>query len=508
MNSNPIALELRNVTKSYGGVAALREGNLRIAKATIHGVVGANGAGKSTLIKIASGVVRRDGGSILVNGMETDLRSVPDALAAGIVAMPQELTIVPDQSVAENITMGREPSVLGFTTTRRSRVIARKLLREMGVSLDVARTAGEIEPAEQRIVMLARALHTGAHTLILDEPTAALNAAQAEVFLRVVSGLRESGYSVVYISHRFNEVEELCDEVTILRDGMTVDRLSKERCRQDELVAAVVQDSALSERVLREKPAQPNATPAIEMRNVSGRILSDISFSVRPGEILGFCGLAGSGVNEVMEFLGGVRSPVSGQLRAAGQEMRFDSPAEALKRGVTYLPVERAKAGMVDMSIRANLVTASLPQISRLGFVTQEMEDAFSNSVLSNLGLAHRAHEPLRALSGGNRQKVLLGRCLLADARVVVLDDPTVGVDVRARADIHELLGRFADQGRAVIVAVSEPEELLSVADRVLVMNRGTIVAELTGSEITSEALVRAATTSGKVGAFEVVATA
>lgn len=490
------ALELRNVAKAYAGIVALRDGNLQVAKASIHGVVGPNGAGKSTLIKIASGMVRRDSGDILVNGRKTDLRSVPDALAAGIVAMPQELTIVPNLSVAENITMGLEPSVLGVTSLRRSRGRAEVLLRKMGVDLPLDAAVANLEPAEQRIVMLGRALHTGAHTLILDEPTAALNAAQAEVFLRVVSGLRDTGFSIVYISHRFNEVEKLCDEVTILRDGATVDRLEKERVRQDELVSAVVQDAAMTDRVERTTRAWRNDTPAIEMRKVSGRILHNFDLSVRPGEIVGLCGLAGAGISEVMEMLGGVETPSQGTMRARGKDVRFTSPADALAHGVSYLPVERAKAGMVDMSIRANLVTASLKQIGRFGFITRRMEDAFSYPVISELGLARRTNEPLKALSGGNRQKVLLGRCLLADAQIVVFDDPTVGVDVRARAEIHELLGRFADQGRAVIIAVSEPEELVSVADRVLVLNRGEVVATLQGEQITSEALVRAVTTA------------
>jgi len=493
------ALEMRGIVKSYGGVKALQDGNLRVFPGTIHGIIGPNGAGKSTMIKIASGLVRRDSGEILVLGEPAQLLGVPAALAAGIVAMPQEVTFVPGLSVAENITIGREPSKAGFVRRSDTTSAAEAVLARMNVTMDPSALAGSLEPAAQRVVMLARALHTGAHTVILDEPTAALNAAQAEVFLSVVESLRSAGVAVVYISHRFGEVERLCDEVTVVRDGRTVEVLRGERCNQQEFVAAVVTGGALVEKV-RDFKHELGAEPAIALVDVTGERLRGVSVSFMPGEIVGVCGLPGSGVNELMEMLGGSRSPLQGAVEVAGTRVLFGEPADALAHGVAYLPVERARAGMLDLAIRANLVASSLAKISRfIGLISAARERTFVAEVSETLGLARRIDEPLRSLSGGNRQKVLLSRCLLADARVLVLDDPTVGVDVGARRDIHQLLARLSREGRTVIVAASEPEELASIADRVLVFSRGEVSAELTHEDISPEGLVRAVTTSGAV---------
>lgn len=496
MRTKELALELRGISKSYGGARALRDGNLKVAAGTIHGVVGPNGAGKSTLIKVASGQVVPDGGEIRINGSLGSFRDVPAALKAGIVAMPQELTIVPEFTVAENITLGREPARLGMTFPRNRLAAAHKVLKRMGVDLSPHALAGDLEPANHRVVMLARAMHTGAHTIILDEPTAALSAAQAEVFLRVVEGLRSTGVAVVYISHRFGELERLCDEITVVRDGCTVDQLAGPRLNQQELVAAVVTKGSLDEKIRERAPINSALTPLLATSSLSGERLHEVDLEVRPGEILGVCGLPGSGVNELMEILGGSQQPRGGSLRVEGKEVSFHDPSGALASGVSYLPVERARAGMLDLSIRANLVTSSLSQVSRLGFLNAVNERRFVKPVISELGLGHRVEEPLRALSGGNRQKVLLSRSLLANARVLILDDPTVGVDVGARHEIHTLLAEFVAEGRAVVVAVSEPEELVSLADRVLVFARGEVAAQLKGAEITSENLVRAVTTS------------
>lgn len=488
------SLELRNVRKSYGGIAALRDVSLRVLAGSIHGVVGPNGAGKSTAIKVASGQVKLDGGEIYVSGRKVEFGGVHDALKAGIVAMPQELTIVGGLSVAENITLGFEPASRGFLHHGRSAAAARAVLDRMTVDLDPNRMANELEPAAQRVVMLARALHTGAHTVILDEPTAALTAAQAETFLKVVESLRSVGVGVVYISHRFREIERLCDEVTILRDGRTVDLLTGNRRNQGELVKAVVSEGGLTEMEPNRTRTYSQTTPVISIARVSGQRLQDVSFEVRAGEIIGLCGLPGSGVNELLEIIGGVRQPRSGSLEVSSMPVTFREPADALAHGISYLPVERTRAGMLDLTVRANFVTSSLSKISRLGFVTAAMERDFAGDVAKGLELFGRLERPLRTLSGGNRQKVLLTRCLLAEARVIVLDDPTVGVDVKARHDIHELLRRVAGEGRSVIVAASEPEELTNLADRVFILSRGEIAEELSGEQINSEELVRALT--------------
>lgn len=498
-NRATIALEMQGIQKAYGGAPALRDGSLQVTAGTIHGIIGPNGAGKSTLVKIASGQVRRDSGEIRVLGEVVEFDGVPDALNAGIVVMPQELTIVPGLSVAENITMGREPARFGLLRHKDSTRAAKDVLQRMRVDLPVGTPTGELGPASQRVVMLARALHAGAHTVILDEPTAALNATEAEVFLGVVESLRTAGVAVVYISHRFGEVERLCDEVTVLRDGRTVDRLKGDRCNQHELVAAIVAESGTGEPLEHSRQVRA-ATPAlVRVRDLAGERLRGVSLELGRGEILGLCGLPGSGINELMEILGGAQRPRAGKILVDDREVAFTDPADALACGISYLPVERARAGMLDLTLRSNLMASSLPRVSRMGMLTAAIEKRFVQPVVSELGLQRRIEEPLRALSGGNRQKILLSRCLLANARVLVLDDPTVGVDIKARQDIHDLLARIADEGRAVVVAVSEPEELVGIADRVLVLSRGQVAAELNRDQITSETLVRAVTTAGAV---------
>ena len=496
---NTIALELLGIRKSYGGAPALRDGNLRVEAGTIHGIIGPNGAGKSTLVKIASGQVRRDAGEIRVCGQSVHFQGVPDALGAGVVVMPQELTIVRELSVAENITLGREPSTWGMLGAGSSKHAALAVLRRMNVDISPSTPASELGPASQRVVMLARALHAGAHTVILDEPTAALNATEAEVFLGVVEALRAAGVAVVYISHRFGEIERLCDEVTVMRDGRTVDRLAGDRCNQQELVSAIMAESEAHGRPARGRKQGDAAPPVLAVRHLTGRRLRGVSMDLCRGEILGLCGLPGSGINELMEILGGAERPESGAILVDEREVVFSDPADALARGISYLPVERARAGMLDLTIRANLMASSLPQVARFGMLNAAMEGRFVHAVVSELGLQRRIHEPLSALSGGNRQKILLSRCLLAEARVIVLDDPTVGVDVKARQEIHDLLARIAGEGRGVVVAVSEPEELVGLADRVLVLTRGQVSAVLRSEDITSEALVRAVTTAGSM---------
>jgi len=488
---------LTGIQKSFGGAPALVDGRLTISPGGVHGLVGPNGAGKSTLAAIASGILQPDAGTIEVRGESLQFRGVPDALAAGIVAMPQELTVVPELSVAENITIGREPSRRGLLSQRASRAVAAKVLERMRVDLPLKAPVADLEPASQRVVMLARSLHTGAHTLILDEPTAALDSSQAEVFLRVVESLRGAGVSVVYISHRFGEVVRLCDDVTILRDGRTVDVLDRKRNTEAALVAAVVGEGALDDHVRAERSAPRRDRPVLTVRGLAGARLRGVDFSIGEGEILGVCGLPGSGVDDLMEMVSGCQAPVRGEIVVDGRAVRFGEPAQALARGISYLPAERARAGMLDLPIRSNLVASSLGKVDRAGWLTARAERRFVNDVLTELGLAQRVEHNLRTLSGGNRQKVLLSRCLLADSRLIVLDDPTVGVDVGARRDIHEMLVRIAAEGRSLLVSASEPEELVSIADRVLVLSRGEVGAEIDSAEISPESVVRAVTTSG-----------
>lgn len=493
------ALHLERIVKRFGGAVALHDGHLRVEPGTIHGVVGPNGAGKSTLLRIGSGQLAPDDGTISVDGAPVALRSPRAALDAGIAMMPQEHTVVPGLSVEENVALGREPSRLGVVRRRTRRDAVRATLERIGVGIDPQAPIDGLSAPEQRMVMLARALHSGARVLFLDEPTAALRREDAERLLGTVVAARDAGTAIVYVSHRFAEVQRLCDAVTVLRDGATVDRLVGDAITADALVRAVVTEGSLDDVPLARRgdgAGDPGreASVVVRMRGVAGRELHGIDLDVRGGEIVGVCGLTGSGVTELLETLGGVASPAEGRIDVDGTPRRFREPHDALRRGIAFLPAERSRAGMLDRSVRENLLVARTDDVATRGLVTAGRERRAAAATLASLGLADRVDDPLGALSGGNRQKVLLGRCVRADARVVVLDDPTVGVDVAARREIHRTIVAMAEAGRAVVVAASEVEELAAIADRVVVLVRGRIAAELSGAELTPATLVERVT--------------
>ncbi len=486
-------LELRDFSKSFGGTVALRSASMVVEPGTIHGIVGPNGSGKSTLVKIASGIVHRDGGDVLVDGEPVVLRRPADALALGIVPMPQELTIMPGLSVAENIVIGVEPAQGPFLWPARRTAAARKVLERLGLRLPVDALAGSLTAPQQRLVMFANALHRRVRVLILDEPTAALSDTDAEVITEAVQNLRQQGISVIYVSHRFHEILELCDAVTVFRDGSSVGTIPRAELDLGQLVTAVVGKGALLDSRPRTRgPGQP----ILEIVDLAGRELRGVSLALREGEILGLAGLPGSGVGELLEMLGGARRQGQGTIRVRDQVASFKSPADALGKGIAYLPAERARAGFLGLPVRLNVVISSLSRVGRMGVVTAGRERKAIGKVLESVGIAGKVDQPLEALSGGNRQKALMGRCLMSGAAILVLDDPTVGVDVRARHDLHDLLRELADEGRAVIVSASEMEELSAIADRVVVLKRGRVTAELKGAELTPDAVVAAATTA------------
>lgn len=518
----PAALHLAGIVKRFGGAVALRDGDLRVEPGTIHGVVGPNGAGKSTLLRVGSGQLIPDAGTVAVDGVGVSLRSPRAALDAGIAMMPQEHTVVPGLTVEENVALGCEPSRLMVVRSRARRDGVRATLDRIGVVIDPRAVVDALSAPEQRMVMLARALHSGARVLFLDEPTAALRREDAERLLATVAAARDAGTAIVYVSHRFAEVQRLCDAVTVLRDGATVDRLEGDAITADALVRAVVVDGALDD-VPRGRTAGADVGAAagtvgggaagegragdggsvargrgggvvVRLRGVTGRELDGVDLDVRAGEIVGVCGLTGSGVTELLETLGGVVSPAGGSVTVDGVVRRFREPRDALRRGIAFLPAERSRAGMLDRTVRENLLVARMDDVASRGFVTARRERRAARPALDAFGLTDRADDPLGALSGGNRQKVLLGRCVRADARVVVLDDPTVGVDVAARHEIHRTIVGLAGAGRAVVVAASEVEELTAIADRVVVLVRGRVAAELAGDELTAATLVERVT--------------
>jgi ABC-type sugar transport system ATPase subunit len=405
--------------------------------------------------------------------------------------MPQELTILPGLSVAENIVVGAEPSQGPFLWPARRNAAARNVLERFGLRLPLAADAATLTAPQQRLVMFAHALHKGARVLILDEPTAALSDSDAEVITDAVQNLRREGISVIYVSHRFHEILQLCDAVTVIRDGTSVGTIPRAELDLAQLVTAVVGKGAL----LDSRPRSGRVgDPILEVADLAGRELRGVSLTLRAGEILGVAGLPGSGVSELLEILGGAQRQRQGTMRVRDRTVSFGSPADALQKGIAYLPAERSRSSLLGLTVRFNVVVSSLGRVARAGMVTVGIERKAVGGVLKGVGIVGKVDQSLGSLSGGNRQKALMARCLKADAAVLVLDDPTVGVDVRARHDLHDLLRGLADQGRAVIVSASEIEELAAIADRVVVLKRGRLTNELKGAELTPDAVVAAAT--------------
>ncbi|WP_336660232.1 sugar ABC transporter ATP-binding protein [Leucobacter sp. USHLN153] len=493
----PPLLELTGIAKRYGGVRALKRGTLVIsAPGVVHGLIGENGSGKSTILGIMSGQVRPDEGSIRLNGEAMQFVKPLDAIGHGIAMVSQETALAPDLSVAENILLGhraeRGPGGIDWPATRRK---AAEVLARLDLDIDPEQLAGTLSPDRQQMIEIARAISMDARILILDEPTSSLTDDQVRVLFKTIAVLKAQGVSVVFVSHRLAEMFEIVDELTVLRDGETaasgpMSEFDVQRI-VDEMVgrAGAWEEVGVPERRAR---VSHNAAPVLEVSelNVEG-IVRDASLTVAPGEIVGVAGLVGSGRRELLEALFGARSVSSGELALQGKPYTPSNPRSAIARGMGYLPPDRKLRGLVlGRSIRDNLtmsVTAFLP---RLRSHSRAQTEDVVQRVMS--GMRVRAESPevaVGTLSGGNQQKVALGKWLAAGSTVLLLDEPTRGVDVAAKAEIHSLLREAAESNAALLVSSSENEELIALCDRILVMFRGAIIASVPSADA-SEALL------------------
>ncbi|WP_218974501.1 sugar ABC transporter ATP-binding protein [Streptomyces sp. NP160] len=488
-------LQVRGITKAYVGVPALKGVDLDLRAGSIHALAGQNGAGKSTLVKILSGAESPDAGSITVAGREVAFRSPQDAQDAGIQTIYQELSLVPQLSVAENVLLGGLPTgslrAVSWPTMRNQ---ARQALERVGFSLDVTALVGNLSVAEQQAVELAKAIHRNARVLLLDEPTSTLPPPDVRRLFEVLEGLSTQGVGMVYISHRMDELYRLCDTVSVLRDGVLAQSFSTQDSTAAQVVSAMVGrdlKGSLAEAALSGQRSPRIGTGARGEVILSVRGLSeegkyqDVSFDLHEGEVLGIAGLVGSGQSELASCLAGARPRTGGQTTVDGTPAALASPREAIKHGIGLLPQDRKTSGFVpDMSVAGNITLASLPMFSRFSVRDQRKENAEARRLAERLGMRITSvDQPVKTLSGGTQQKAILARWLVRSARVLICDEPTRGVDVGAKEDIYELLREFAASGGTVIVASSEIPEAL-MCDRVLVMASGQMVAELDHDDI------------------------
>ena len=483
------------MSKSYGAVHALREGNLTLGPGEVRALMGENGAGKSTLVKVLGGVVRRDTGDMLVDGETVDFHSPHDARDAGIAVIYQEPTLFPDLSVAENVVMGYHP--LGtFKRIDRRAMHARvqDLLDRLGVRLDPERPVRGLSIADQQIVEIAKALSFDARVLIMDEPTAALSGPEVERLFKVVRTLREQGAAVLFISHRLEEVFTICDTVTVMRDGAVVHDARIADITPDEMVRRMVgrELSALFPK----QDATVGSTVLSVHRLTREGVFFDISFDVRAGEIVALAGLVGAGRSEVARAIFGIDRADAGHVEVDGRRLPAGKPAAAMRAGIGFVPEDRRQQGLVmDLSIARNTSLTRLGQLSKGGLIRSAAENALAREWGTKLQLKfHRLEDPVATLSGGNQQKVVLAKWLATQPKLLIVDEPTRGIDVGTKAEVHRLLSELAGQGVAVLMISSELPEVLGMADRVLVMHEGRLTAELNRDEADEERVIRAAT--------------
>ena len=488
-------LELEDAAKSYGAVRALRNGTLALRPGEVRALMGENGAGKSTLVKLLAGVVRLDDGVMRVDGEPVDFHSPHDARDAGIAVIYQEPTLFPDLSIAENVVMGFHPLGSMRRIDRRSmRRRVQELLDRLGVGLDPDSPVRGLSIADQQIVEIAKALSFDARVLIMDEPTAALSGPEVERLFMVVRTLREHGAAVLFISHRLDEVFEVCDTVTVMRDGAVVHDARIADMTPDEMVRRMVgrdlsalfpkQDAAIGEPVLKVQ------------RLTREGVFFDVSFEVRAGEIVALAGLVGAGRSEVARAIFGIDKADAGHVEMQGRQLPAGRPTAAMRAGIAFVPEDRRQQGLVlDLSIERNATMTRLGALTRFGLIRRGAESDVAREWATRLQLKfHRLEDPVGTLSGGNQQKVVLGKWLATNPKLLIVDEPTRGIDVGTKAEVHRLMSELAGNGLAVLMISSELPEVLGMADRVLVMHEGRLTGELSREEADEETVMRAAT--------------
>jgi len=493
-------LELRAVSKAFGSVVALRSGTLRVRPGSIHALVGENGAGKSTLIKIAAGVHRRDGGEMLLGGESVDFGSTAESKAAGIAVIYQEPTLFPDLSVTENIFMGRQLLGSGRRIDRHAMYEeAERLFTGLGVDLDPRRPALGLSIADQQIIEIAKAISLDARVLIMDEPTAALSGVEVERLFTVARRLRDEGRALVFISHRFDEVFALCDTVTVMRDGDYIDTVPIADTTVDAMVALMV-----GREVSDLFPKTPS-TPGDVVLEVEGLtspgVFHDVSFTVRAGEIVGLAGLVGAGRSEIVRAVFGVDGYDEGSVTLAGRRLRRRDPAGSIRAGLAFIPEDRRQQGLVtDASVAHNIAGVIRTRLAKAGLITQAAENTAARTWAARLEVKTGALDMLAStMSGGNQQKVVIAKWLATEPKLLIIDEPTRGIDVGTKAEVHRLLSELAGQGLAILMISSELPEVLGMSDRVLVVCEGRLTADIPRDEATPEAVMRAATHTAEV---------
>lgn len=489
-------LEMRGITKTFPGVVALDQVDLDVAPGEVHAVVGENGAGKSTLMKILSGAYERDAGSIFLNGQPADISAPADAIRQGIGIVYQDLPLVPSLTVLANIYLGREETGrLGRIDRARHLARFEQLCDSFGIDLPPDSRIRDLSVAERQLVEILKVLDRDAQVIVMDEPTATLDQNAKQALFETVRQLQAAGKSFIFITHFIDEIFEIADRVTVLKDGCRVDTLVIEQTTPQEVVALMIGHSPRE--MFPDKTGAAGDRPILQLRGISvGARIRDFSMTLHRGEILGLTGLVGSGCSDIVNLIIGTLAYDRGEVLLDGAPTRISSPYEAIKRGICLLPSDRKGSGLLlDFELAKNVSLSSIDKISPRQVIQFQRERQIASDFIEKLRIVTpSARQRVRNLSGGNQQKVVLARMLRTDARILILDEPTQGIDVRAKEEIFLLMRQLADQGKAILFISSEFKEIAGVADRGIVLRNGAITAALDRDDISEARLVAAAT--------------
>ncbi|MFF1832307.1 sugar ABC transporter ATP-binding protein [Paenarthrobacter sp. NPDC058040] len=491
MNTADNVVEMRSISKGFNGVSVLKDVSFEVRQGEVHALAGGNGAGKSTLMKILQGVYQTDSGQILIGGKPASINSIQDAKAAGIGMVFQEFSLVPSLTVAQNIFLGVEPlNQSGLIDDRAAVKRAREVFAEMEVDVDPRAEVSRLGTAYWQLTEIAKALAQNATVLIMDEPTASLARHESEALFELIDRLKQRGISIIYISHRMDEVYRLADRITILRDGRHLLTELLTGVTPEQIVEGIVGKKIEGQLSYQSRDVAMDREPLLEVRRLSaGSRVRDVSFTLRPGEILGLAGLMGSGRTELARALFGIDRVDSGEILLRGKQVTISSPRQAIAAGVALIPEDRRAQGLVlEHSVQDNLLLPLLGQIQRGPFLDGGKAKELSSSLIKKFAVkvAH-PHRPVRLLSGGNQQKVVIAKWLGNDPDILILDEPTAGVDIGTKSEILDTIRELANAGKAVIVISSEYPELLAVSDRVLVLKDGSIIRDIPRSDIADE---------------------
>ena len=488
MDNNYI-LTLKNITKEFPGVKALDDVTINIERGTIHGLVGENGAGKSTLIKVLAGIYQPNKGEIILDGKPCRFNSPIEARRAGISVVHQEIKLAEPLSVAENMFLGNVQLKNGLVDWKGMRRRAREIVEDLGMDIDINAQVSSLTVAKKQIVEIMHAINNNSRILIMDEPSAVLTDRELEVMFRIVKQLRDEGITIIYISHRLDEIFGLCSNVSVLRDGCHIDTIP---------VASVDRQGLINMMVGREmgqeypKEVGNVGGTILEVKNLSRGILQDISFEVKSGEVFGISGLVGAGRTELARAILGIDKPESGEVYVRGKKVHYRTFADAIRDGLGLIPEDRKLQGLVQiMSVKRNTTLVNMKRVLRAGVISSSLEEKLSKEYADKLHVVTPSMETeVQYLSGGNQQKVVIAKWLFQNSEILFLDEPTRGIDVGAKAEIYRLINRMAKEGKTIIMNSSEMPELLGMCDRIMVMHEGHKMGELNAAEATQEKIM------------------